>query len=298
MKMMLTAAFLVAMIVSTGSTVTSASTFSAKIHPDRVHASISVNLTQNITSLFHRSFAVSGDSLGHASRTIEQQVKARSPQTSLKDLSIQCTFTNTTIESIIKFDVLSVTKREDMIIANFTWRALEVLDDLVAEGVNYNQVGKAYFRPVIPRYENMTGVRFYENRTVQVTHYRASDLAGNITMLRFRPLSVPLSKWDMIYNITTAETAYMLKVGRIVDLVARREINSSVASFGIWMELTGEIIAPGFATLRGEAVVSEAQVGLAQLSILAAVIMPLVTLIVAHLAERRRVRLRAEGRRR
>jgi hypothetical protein len=298
MKKMLTTAFLVALVLSTGSTATFASTFSAKVYSDRVHANISVSLTQNITSLFHRSFAVSGVSLTDASRAIEQQVKTKSPQASLKDVSIQCTFTNTTIESIVEFDVLSVAKREDMIIANFTWRALEVLDDLVAEGVNYNQVGKAYFRVVIPRYENMTGVRFYENRTVQVTHYRASDLAGNITMLRFRALGVPLSRWDMTYNITTAETTYKLRVGRIVDLVAKRETNSSATSFGIWMELTGEIVAPGFATLRGEAVVSEAQVGLVQLSIFGAVTIPLVTLIVAHLTEKRRVRLRAEGRRR
>jgi len=299
MKRLFMAALIVTLVFSTGSMAALASTFSARVYSDRVHVNMSSSLTQNITSLFHRSFGVTASSLSDASRAIEQQVKVKLPQAFVKDLSIQCAFANTTIETIVNFDVLSTaSKREDIIIANFTWRALEIFDDLVADGVNYNQVGKAYFRAAIPRYANMTGTRFYENRTIQVTHYRASDLAGNITMLKFKPLGVPLSKWDMAYNITTAETTYKLRVGRIVDLVAKRETNSSATSFGIGMDLTAEIIAPGFATLKGEAVVSETHVGFVQLSMLGVIIIPLAILIATNLAEKRRVRFRAEGRHR
>jgi len=267
---------------------TSASSFSATIEPDRVHVKASSSLTQNITSLFEKKITVSGDSLANAARALERHVKTRIPEASVKSLSVLCTFTNNTISLSVEFDIVGVvSKREEVITANLTWRAFNVTDDLSAEGANYNLVGKAYFRDAISRYENMTATRFYDNRTTPITPYRARDIAGNITMLQFKPIETPLPKWEMAYNMARGETSYRVKLGHTVDLVARRELNTSITEFGVWMDLTGEIVASGYARPKGEALVSEAGIGIAQFLMLVAVAVPLALAAALHMIEKK-----------
>jgi len=298
MKRTLIVALLVAFMICENVAAAFASTFSARIERDRVHVKISSSLSQNITSLFEKKISLSGDSLTNATRAFEKQIKARSPEAYIKDFSVHCTFTNNTIEVAVQFDVLGVVSRkEEVVAANLTWRAFNILDDLSAENVSYNLVGKAYFRGAIPRYENMTETRFYEDRMLPVTVYRAKDITGNITMLRFKSLETPLSKWEMVYNITRVETSYKLKVGRTVDLVARRELNASVTEFGVWMDLTGEITTSGYARLKGEAAISEVGVGISQLLMFAAVAIPLLVATTTHIIEKKRTRIKAEGKR-
>lgn len=274
------------------------STFSARIERDRVHVKISSTLTQNMTSLFERKIVVSGDSLTNITKLFEKQIKARSPNAYVKDLSVYCTFTNSTVEVAVQFDVLGVVSRhEEVITANLTWRGLNVPDDLSAENVSYNLVGKAYLLKAVAYYENMTETRFYENRTLSATIYRAKDIIGNITMLQLKALATPLSKWQTIYNIARAETSYKLKLGRTVDLAAKRELNVSVTEFGVWMDLTGEISVSGYAKVKGDAIVSEAGIGNSQVLILASVVIPLGIAVTAHMVEKR-ARIKAEGRRR
>lgn len=291
---------LLAILVASGSFFpVFSSTFSARVESDRVHVKISSSLTQNITSLFEKTITVSARSLSEAADVIEQQIRAKSPQASLKDLSIQCVFTNTTIAIHVEFDVLSVvSKREEVVAANFTWRAFSVLFDLETEKVHYNLVGKTYFLPAIPRYQNMTRTRFYENRTLPTTLYRALDIAGNVTMLRFNVLGQPLFGWEMTYDVAKVETTYRLKAGRVLDLAAGRELNASTTWFGIWMDLTGEITISGYAGLRGETIVSETQIGPSQVLMLMAVLIPLLAMITVHLVEEKRTKARAEARHR
>jgi len=288
MNRTLIVASLVAIIMFGNVMTSSASSISATIEPDRVHVKALSSLTQNITSLFEKKITVSGGSLANATGAFERHVKTRIPGASVKSLSVQCAFTNNTINLSVEFDVVGVvSKREEVITANLTWRALNVTDDLSAENANYNLVGKAYFRDAISRYENMTATLFYDNRTTPITAYRARDIAGNITMLQFKPIETPLSKWEMVYNIAKAETSYRAKLGRTVDLVARRELNTSITEFGVWMDLTGEIVASGYARLKGEVLVSEAGIGIVHFLMLAAVVVPLVVAAALHMIEKK-----------
>jgi hypothetical protein len=298
MKRTVIAALLATLVVFGSIVPASSSTFSARVESDRVHVRILSNLTQNITSLLERRISVSGEALSNAAKVIERQIRVKSPNGSVGGLSIQSVFANNSVEVTMDFDVLSVVaKREEVVTANLTWRAFDIVDDLEAETMHYNLVGKTYLRPAIPRYENMTGLRFYENRTLPATIYRAQDIAGNVTMLRFGTLRATLSRWNMTYNVAKTETRYTLKVGRIVDLAAKRELDSA-ASFGIWMDLTGEISVAGHAQVRGETIISEVQIGSFQILMLLAVIIPVVCVIVAHLLEKSRVGTKPEGRRR
>jgi len=289
MKRAIIIVLIITLIVCGDFAAVSASTFSARIQPDRVHVTISSNLSQNITSLFERKIILSGDSLANATRMLERSIQAKSPGAYIKDSLIHCTFTNSSIEVKLEFNVFAVvSRREEVVTANLTWRAFSILDDIVVGNVSCNAVGKSYFLKDIPRYENMTGTRFYENRTFPATTYRAKDIVGNITMLRFKALEIPLSKWERTYDVARAETRYGLKVGRMVDLAARRELNSSMAEFGIWMDLSGEIVVSGYARLKGEAIVSEAHIGPLQVLVLATVVVPLMIVIAAHMIEKRK----------
>jgi hypothetical protein len=299
MKRTVITTLLTALVVFGSITPASSSTFFARVESDRVHVRISSTLTQNITTLFERRISISGETLSNAAKTVERQIKVRSPNGSVGGLSIQSVFANNSVELTMEFDALSVvSKREEVVTANLTWRAFDIVDDLQAETVHYNLVGKTYLRSAIPQYENMTGIQFYENRTLPATIYRAQDIAGNVTMLRFGALRAVLSKWAMTYDVSRTETRYTLKAGRTVDLAARREFNSSAASFGIWMDLTGEVSVPGYAQVKGETIVSEVQIGTFQILMFLAVIIPVVCVIAAHLAEKKRSGTRPEGRHR
>lgn len=299
MKKALMVACLVIFIISQNLASASASTFSARIERDAIDVQISSTLSQNITSLFERRISLSGDPLINVTRALEKQIKAKSPEATVRDISANCIFTNTTVEVSVRFKVLGVvSRREEFVTANLTWRALNILDDFSVENVSYNLVGKAYFRGIIPRFENMTGAQFYENRTIPVTTYRAKDVAGNITMLRFKSLEAPLMNWQMAYNITKGDTCYRLKLGRVVDLAVKREVNASVTELGVWMDLSGEIATPGFAKLKGDSIMSETGVGTSQVLMLVSVVVPLLIAFTARIIERKRIRTRTEVKRR
>ncbi len=298
MNRTLLVALLVIFMICENVTAASASTFSARIEGDMINVQISSTLSQNITNLFEKKINISGDSLSNVTRAFEKQIKTKSPEATVKNLSVHCTFTNNTVDVTVRFNVLGVvSKREEVITANLTWRAFNILDDLSAENVSYNLVGKAYFRGVILRFENMTGAQFHENRTLPVTAYRAKDIARNITMLRFKSLETPLSNWQVVYNITKGETCYKLKLGNVVDLAVKRELNASVTEFGVWMDLSGEITTPGFARLKGDAIVSETGVGISQVLMLISVATPLLIAVAAHVIERKRTRIKTEAKR-
>jgi len=288
------------LLVASASIVTvSCSILSARVQSDRVHARIVSNLTQNMTNLFEGISRVSGASLSDATHAIERQIRASCPQASLKDLSIQFEFTNNTVEIQAEFDVLSVvSNREEVVLANLAWRAFSILDDLEAEKVHYNLVGRTYFRSAIAHFENMTRTVFYENRTFPATRYRALDIAGNVTMLRFSALGQSLSKWERTYDVGKVETSYILKAGPTLDLAARRELDGSALWYGIWMDLVGEITVSGHAGLNGDMIESETRVGVSQILMVMAVVTPLLVTIMAHLGERRRTRMKDQGRRR
>jgi len=298
MKKALIVTFLIIFMICQNVSAASASTFSARVERDVIDVQISSTLGQNITSLFEKKINISGDALTNVTRTFEKQIKAKSPEAAVRNFSVHCIFTNNTIEVSVRFNVLGVvSRREEVVTANLTWRAFNILDDFSVENVSYNLVGKAYFRGVISRFENVTGARFHENRTLPVTAYRAKDIAGNITMLRFESLGAPLSNWQMMYNITKGETSYKLKLGRVVDLAVKRELNISVTEFGVWVDLSGEITTSGFARLKGDAIVSETGVGISQVLILAFVAIPLLIAVAAHVIERKRTRIKTEAKR-
>ena len=299
MKKALMVACLVIFIISQNLASASASTFSARIERDAIDVQISSTLSQNITSLFERRISLSGDPLTNVTRAFEKQIKAKSPEATVRDISANCIFTNTTVEVSVRFKVLGVvSRREEFVTANLTWRALNILDDFSVENVSYNLVGKAYFRGIIPRFENMTGAQFYENRTIPVTTYRAKDVAGNITMLRFKSLEAPLMNWQMAYNITKGDTCYRLKLGRVVDLAVKREVNASVTELGVWMDLSGEIATSGFAKLKGDSIMSETGVGTSHVLMLVSVVVPLLIAFTARIIERKTIRTKTELKRR
>ena len=299
MKKALMVACLVTFMISQNLASASASTFSARIERDAIDVQISSTLSQNITSLFERRISLSGDPLTNVTRAFEKQIKAKSPEATVRDISANCIFTNTTVEVSVRFKVLGVvSRREEFVTANLTWRALNILDDFSVENVSYNLVGKAYFRGIIPRFENMTGAQFYENRTIPVTAYRAKDVAGNITMLRFKSLEAPLMNWQMAYNITKGDTCYRLKLGRVVDLAVKREVNASVTELGVWMDLSGEIATSGFAKLKGDSIMSETGVGTSHVLMLVSVVVPLLIAFTARIIERKTIRTKTELKRR
>ncbi len=299
MKKALMVACLVIFMISQNLASASASTFSARIERDAIDVQISSTLSQNITSLFERRISLSGDPLTNVTRAFEKQIKAKSPEATVRDISANCIFTNTTVEVSVRFKVLGVvSRREEFVTANLTWRALNILDDFSVENVSYNLVGKAYFRGIIPRFENMTGAQFYENRTIPVTTYRAKDVAGNITMLRFKSLEAPLMNWQMAYNITKGDTCYRLKLGRVVDLAVKREVNASVTELGVWMDLSGEIATSGFAKLKGDSIMSETGVGTSHVLMLVSVVVPLLIAFTARIIERKTIRTKTELKRR
>ena len=299
MKKALMVACLVTFMISQNLASASASTFSARIERDAIDVQISSTLSQNITSLFERRISLSGDPLTNVTRAFEKQIKAKSPEATVRDISANCIFTNTTVEVSVRFKVLGVvSRREEFVTANLTWRALNILDDFSVENVSYNLVGKAYFRGIIPRFENMTGAQFYENRTIPVTTYRAKDVAGNITMLRFKSLEAPLMNWQMAYNITKGDTCYRLKLGRVVDLAVKREVNASVTELGVWMDLSGEIATSGFAKLKGDSIMSETGVGTSHVLMLVSVVVPLLIAFTARIIERKTIRTKTELKRR
>jgi len=298
MKRILIITLLVASVICQNAVAVTGSTFSARIERDMIGVKISSTLSQNITSLFEKKINISGDSLTNLTRAFEKKIRARSPEATVRDLLAYCTFTNNTIEVAVQFNVFGVvSRRGEVVTANLTWRTLNIPDDLSVENVGYNLVGKAYFRGIIQRFENMTGARFYENRTLPATTYRAKDIAGNITMLGFKSLGAPLSKWQMTYNITKAETSYKLNLGNVVDLAVKRELNASVTEFGILMDLAGEITTSGYARLKGDLIESEVGIGTSEILILMAVAIPMLIAVTAHTIETKRLRIKTETKR-
>lgn len=298
MKKALTVTFLVIFMICQNAAAASASTFSARIEHDVIDVQISSTLIQNITSLFEKRINISGDSLTNVIKAFEKQIQAKSPEAAVKNLSVHCIFTNNTVEVDVRFNVLGVVSRmEEVVVANLTWRGLDILNDFSVENASYNLVGKAYFRGIVSRFENVTGAQFYENRTLPVTAYRAKDIAGNITMLRFKSLEAPLSNWQRVYNITKGETSYKLNLGRVVDLAVKRELNTSVTEFGVWMDLSGEIITSGYARLKGDVIMSEAGVGISQVLMFMFVVIPLLIAVTAHVIERKTTGIKTEAKR-
>ena len=295
MKRTLIITLLVASMLCQNAVAVTGSTFSARIERDMIGVKISSTLSQNVTSLFEKKINISGGSLTNLTRAFEKQIRARSPEAAVRDLSAYCMFTNNTIEVAVQFNVFGVVSRHgEVVTANLTWRTLNISDDLSIENVSYNLVGKAYFREIVPRFENMTGARFYENRTLPVTVYRAKDIAGNITMLGFKFLGAPLSKWQMTYDVTKVETSYRLKLGNVVDLAVKRELNASVTEFGILMDFAGEITTSGYARLKGDLIESEVGIGNTQILMLTAVVVPTLIAVTARMLEAKRTRIKTD----
>jgi hypothetical protein len=299
MKRALVVLLLVMFVALQGSPVITASMFSARIERDMINVRISSRLSQNITSLFDKEIHLSGEPLVNLTKAFDRQIRARSPEATVKDLSADCVFRNESVEVSVQFNVVgTVIRRNEVVTANLTWRAFDVPDDVSVENVRFNLVGNAYFGDVVRRFENATSARFYENRTIPVTTYRAREILGNITMLRFKPLGVPLSKWKMIYNTTKAETTYKLDLGKVVDIAVRREFNASTTEYGVLMSLAGEITAPGYARLKQDVIEAEVYIGASQYFMFTAVTTALIVAIVARTVEKKRSGFRLEAKRR
>jgi hypothetical protein len=289
-RLLFTAAIMAILIIHNASPV-QAFTFTAAVSEDYVYVKIISSVSQNVTAFTMGQINVTGESLKTFSLSFDKALKAKAASASIKGLKMMMEISEKWMNVTVEFQVHNISSiKKNVCRVNCAWKSFNVPDDLKFKNVSFNLVGKAYLKPGISRYANVSGVNFYLNETVPVSASYARDLAGNVTLLNFKALSSPLQKWNKTYDPTQHKTIWAVSASPILRLKALVPRFDNITDvYNIYVgPVKAELSAPGYAKADGDTVICNVSKGELEIAMIAVITAILAVSAGVHFIEKRK----------
>jgi hypothetical protein len=265
----------------------SASKLSIQLQDRTAQVVIASSIHQNFTSLKDRAIDLKGRDLSITEEALKKGLKARLSSISVSDVAAKIAVSETNLNVTISFNAQNISSISGRVISvDCAWKSFNVPDDLMIEDVSYNLVGKVYVKPVLFSYANSSWARFYLNDN-PVFYQDAADAAGNATLLDFRAVSKPLDSWNRTIDMAKQKTIWYFPSEKAFDLrVSVQEPNRTIAYYST-IQVASEIVAPLFATVDGDTVVSNESGGVEEQLMFLAVMLVVAISLGVHIYERK-----------
>ena len=265
-----------------------ASKLSVQFEDGTAYVTVKSSIQQNFTFLEEHVVDLDGRDLDLAREALERALTARSNDVSVSDLALKLVTKKTQLNVTISFNVENISSVSGQIVrTDCTWRSFSVPDDLLSRNVSYNLVGKTYVRPVVLSFANNTWARFYINETYQVFYQEAANIAGNATLLDFRPLSRSLALWNQTLDLENQKTIWIFPPEKALDLTVALQEPNGTRTYYSTIEVSSEIAGPSFVRVDGDIIVST-QRSSAEQNMFAAAIVTVILALSIFVYDRKR----------
>lgn len=277
----------------------SASSISVNIQGQQVHASISLSLVQNITTLPPITTRVDSTTQSNLSAAFDQGLSHANPDAASSGLSVGITSTKASLNLTCAMDVSGVSQRNgDIVSVNMTWLAFNVTSDLRVENMSYNTIGNRYFRPVVAYYANasrfvgrpnatISGVTFFVNGT-SFNPTQAQNYAGNFTMLEFGSLRPTLDQWNRTYTLTNDTTTWRYSPPQLFSFDMRIQRGNMTAHYLASYGYNAMISVSGVSRAQGQTILIEVGTGEIEWVMAAIVILAVFSAVAVQVLYRNR----------
>jgi hypothetical protein len=299
-RRLLTVSFLTILVFSSFTASVHGASLSYAVHDGKVSVNLSLHFFQNATAMPNASAAFTDLSAQNLTSALEEAVRRRISNIAISSLSGDLVSKEGWINSTIRFEVTGASSRKGSLqILNCSWISFSVSRDLRFENVSYNLIGAAYIGPAFKKYVdydkrplNETIERVvYQSRQNELSPLPAAYMAGNVTLLDFRNLALPVGNWRRSYNVTNALTTWIYNPGAAVDLemtVTPRKGPAFTAR--AFYNYTATVSIDGLAQAKGDTVMTDVSGGFEPLLMLAVILATFVLAVLASWTYRSRRR--------
>ncbi len=277
----------------------SASSITINVATDHINAKFVLSLHQNMTTFPNESTTVSGLQDGGLTSAFSDALAKVEPSAKISNMTLKVFSNNTWLNLTATMTITGVfDKHGDLAEVNSTWKSLNVVGDLRAGNLSYNDVGKTYLRPALEFYVNASkfenlpnatikAVTFFVNQTISVTGEVAANQVGNMTVLDFRPLSVPLEQWNRTYHLLNDTTTwqYIPPLPSLSASIRANKGNQSLYAFSVY-SYDAEVAVPGLARANGNIVMIDVGSGQQEWAMAGIVVVAIIAAIAAQIAYR------------
>lgn len=269
-------------------------------HDGKVSVNLSLHFFQNATAMPSVSAAFTDLSAQNLTSALEEAVRRRIGNITISSLSGDLVSKEGWINSTIRFEVAGASSRKgNLQILNCSWISFSVSRDLRFENVSYNLIGAAYIGPAFEKYvdydkrplnETIEKV-LYLSRQNELSPKPAAYTAGNVTLLDFRNLALPVEDWTRSYNVTNALTTLTYNPGAAVDLTmtVTPRIGPAFTARAFY-NYTATVYVDGLAQAKGDTVMTEVSGGFEPLLMLAVILATFVFAVLVSWTYRSRRR--------
>jgi hypothetical protein len=272
----------------------SAADVTITIQKEDIQTRMVLSLHQNITALPTQTSTITQSS-SDSFTGFSQAIRARDPNATLTDLQINVASTPSVLNLTITMTLSGVAQRRgDVSTVDMAWKGFNVTADLHSGNLSYNLIGKKYFRPIYVFYANaskyvgrpnatITGISFLFNQTQSISPDQAIEIAGNRTLLNFKPLDVSLDQWTRSYNLSNDTTTWRYSpIPLLADSIRVQQGNNTKllnAQYGY----SAEIVASGLARANGNTLLVDVGSGVREWIMAAIVIIAIVSAVAVQI---------------
>jgi len=276
-----------------------ASAVSVSVHGEQVQTKFNLFLHQNVTTLPAENTTIDSTSNANLTTAFTNALHDENPMASASGLTLQIDSTGGDLNLTGSMDVAGVSNRTgDIVTANMTWLPFNVVSDLTAGNLSFNDVGRHYFKPVVAYYSNVislvsrpnatiTGLSFLINSSA-VGPPAAENYVGNFTMLDFSSLSSSLDQWNRTYTLSNDTTTWQYPSSSRLNfgiIVQRKNVTTNyVATY----EYSASITVPGVGRAQGSTVLLDVGSGEKEWAMAGIVVIALISAIAVQLLLRSR----------
>lgn len=273
---------------------------------DHVQMKMVLSLHQNMTTFPNQTSTVTLSQDPNISTAFTQALGTLEPSATLSNASLKVGSSSDWLNITLTADVAGIVdQRGDVAAVNMTWKSFHVTADLRDGNLSYNAVGSRYFRPRAEFYANASkfennpnatikAVNFFVNGTESVTGDVAENTMGNITLLDFRPLNIPIDQWRRTYDLSNNTTNWTYTPITAFGASITAQQSNQTLKFVSDYSYDAEVTVPGLARASGDSLLIDIGSGGKEWVMAGIVVLALALLIIVqalYRTKRKAVRL-------
>lgn len=250
---------------------------SANVSNRVVHASINLNMVQNLTA-YESSFTlpqfrgvIQGSNSTDLTGRVQAAIASKDPSAKVANLVLQAITTPWVNSSSIQwfnvslnFDIKGLqTDQSGSSRVDMSWKSFSIASNLTIGGYEVNNIGAGYFVPVASQLASISQggptspIRFsflVNGHPLLPRDYPV--LVRNIETLNFTTINTPISKWTVAYapgNLLSWSFRGGLLGTEIVTTITEPS-STTRAFYGLFYRMTAMVTAPVRSTVSGDSI--------------------------------------------
>ena len=248
---------------------------------DKVTVEASTHMSQNLTSydssfsLPQAHFVLQGGNATLMADSVQGELRLKSPEARVMDLALEVStsqWSNQTeiqwFNTTLTFSVAGIQSTTGGgLRADMAWRSFKYPADVTINGVEINNIGKAYLGDISRQLaaEQTSTTPAIVNRYLAdgrfTTSSRFADIVATISTFNFTSLATPLTEWEVDY-VPLAYTMSLSREKTLLGMAFTRVIQDpeqeATISYGLFYDLKARIDTPGNSSVQNDAVLVRA----------------------------------------